>query len=151
MQRVSSNFTIFFKLFLPTFWGVFFGMFALFVVFYNNSELVIFQNTTVKITICLTYFAFFTLLYFTIFQLKRVEFGLKEYHVSDYFTTYRLIYEDIESVKEINILGWLLIVIKLKGKGSFGKRFFFLANKFLYHSFLDENPALASYFKKEVD
>lgn len=61
------------------------------------------------------------------------------YHVSDYFSTYRLLYEDIERVREIAIFRWILVIITLKGKSRFGRKIVFLANKNLYLTFLLEH------------
>lgn len=143
MQRVSTNFTIFFKLFIPTFWAVFFGMFTLFVLFYNQSEILLLQNIWLKIGILGFYLIFFALVYFTLFQLKRVEMGDEDYSVSDYFNTYRYIYEDIDHVTETRLFSWILVRVHLKGKSSLGKKISFLADKELYNSFLLEHPAAA--------
>lgn len=143
MQRVSTNFTLFFKLFIPTFWAVFFGMFTLFALFYNQSEILLLQNIGFKIGLVVFYLLFFTIVYFTLFQLTRVEMGDEDYSVSDYFNTYRLIYEDIDQVTETHLFSWILVRVHLKGKSSLGKKISFLADKNLYNTFLIEHPGAA--------
>jgi hypothetical protein len=139
MQRVSTNLTLFLKLFFPTFWAVFFGMFTLFALFYQQSEILLLQHWGFKLSVLSLYLFFFTFFYFTLFQLKRVEMGIDCYHVSDYFSTYRMVYEDIDRVREIPVLRWILVIITLQGKSRFGRKIMFLANKNLYLTFLLEH------------
>lgn len=139
-HRVSTNFTLFLKLFLTPFWAVFFGLFTLFVLFYTQSEILFLQNPLFKGVIFTVYALFFVLFYFTLWQLRRVELGEQEYLVSDYFNTYRLIYEDIDVISESSIFKWTLVGIHLKGKGKLGRKIYFLANKDLYSRFFDQHP-----------
>lgn len=139
-HRVSTNATLLLKLFLPTFWTVFFGMFTLFVLFYTQSEILFLQNPMTKAVVLGVYTLFFALFYFTLWQLRRVELGETEYLVSDYFNTYRLIYDDINFISEASILKWTLVGIHLKGKGKLGRKIYFLANKDLYQRFFNQFP-----------
>lgn len=144
MHRVSTNFTLFFKLFIPTFWAVFFGLFTLFAIFYTQSEILLLQNIWFKLGVLGFYLLFFAIVYLTLFQLKRVEMGEDAYSVSDYFKTYRLIYDDIHHVTETALFSWTLVSIHLKGKSSLGKKIRFLADRNLYAGFLAEHPTTAS-------
>lgn len=144
MQRVSTNATLFLKLFFPVYWAVFFGMFTLFALFYNDSELIIFQSWTVKFTVLGIYILFFLLFYFTLFQLQRVEMADTHYVVSNYLNTYKYVFEDVEKITETPFLRWIIVTIHLKGKGSLGKKIIFLANKRLYTDFMNENPSVSS-------
>jgi hypothetical protein len=148
MFRVSSNLTLFLKLFIPVFWMVFFGMFTTFVFVYGGAEILLLQGNTFKLWLSVFYISFFLLIYCTLFQLKRVEFGEDFYTVSNYFDTYRYIYNDIKHVREIKILKWILVIITLEGKGKFGKKIYFLANTGLYLQFFMDNPELASTWQK---
>lgn len=147
MQRVSSNSTLFFKLFLPTAWIVFFTTFtvALFVV--DRQSLPFLTSPVFKYPFLALYVLFFLLLYKTVMQLKRVELGIDYYVVSNYFKTYRLLYDDIERIKILPLGSLQLISFHLKAKGSFGKKIVFLASKNLFELALKSNPALDEKFK----
>jgi hypothetical protein len=96
------------------------------------------------------YLLFFALLYFTVMQLKRVEMGQDCYYVSNYLKTYRLVYEDIESVSTIPLFRLQIMTFKLKAKGSFGKKITFLASKQLLEIFYESNPEVASHIKNKT-
>src|SRR5690606_35947421 len=117
-HRVSTNLTLLLKLFIPTFWAVFFGLLTLFFLFYSQSEILFLQSLWIKLAALLFYITFLLFFYFTFWQLKRVEMGANEYYISDYFNTYRLVYDDIRRVSEMTIFKWILVRITLKGKGS---------------------------------
>lgn len=140
MYRVSSNSTIFFKLFLPTFWIVFFGLFTAFTFFYDDSQILLLTLPEFKYGILAFYFIFIILLYFTIIRLKRVEMGPDHYYVSNYLKNYKLIYEDIKEVSQISLGKFTLVKFHLAGKSSLGKSIIFLANSFLYQNFLNSHP-----------
>ncbi|MBK6785687.1 MAG: hypothetical protein IPN49_00685 [Saprospiraceae bacterium] len=148
MFRVSSNLTLFLKLFIPIFWMVFFGMFVAFVLIYEGAEILLLQSMSFKIWVLVLYLIFLSFIYFTFFQLKRVEFGKDFYTVSNFFDTYRYIYSDIKNVKEIKLFRWILVVVTLEGKGRFGKKIFFLANPNLYQMFFTDFPEVASVWEK---
>ncbi|HRG42193.1 MAG TPA: hypothetical protein PLC27_12360, partial [Saprospiraceae bacterium] len=93
------------------------------------------------------YLIFFALIYFTIIQLKRVELGPDFYYVSNYLKTYKLIYDDIESVHIIPLGRLMLVTFKLKASGSFGNKIVFLASKQLYEMFMASHPTVASHLK----
>ncbi|MBK8515479.1 MAG: hypothetical protein IPL55_04075 [Saprospiraceae bacterium] len=140
MQRVSSNSTIFFKLFIPTVWIVFFTTFtaALFIV--DSQSLPLLTSPLFKYPFLLIYVLFFCILYFTFMQLKRVELAGDFYYVSNYFKTYKMVYDEISSINMINLGGLQLIIFRLNAKGSFGNKIVFLASRQLMRIFLDTHP-----------
>ncbi len=140
MQRVSSNLTLFFKLFIPTVWIVFFTVFTLTLFVVDEQQIPFLTSPMFKYPFLAAYLLFFALIYFSIMQLKRVEMGPEYYYVSNYFKTFRLVYEDIESINIIGLDRLQIMTFHLKAKGSFGKKITFLGSKNLYNSFLDENP-----------
>lgn len=143
MQRVSSNFTVFLKLFIPTAWIVFFTVFTALLFIVSEQQLPLLTSPPVKYSFLAGYLIFFALLYFTIMQLKRVEMAADCYVVTNYLKTYRLVYEDIASVKIIPLGKLQVITFGLVAKGSFGKKITFLANKQLYELFLSSHPDVA--------
>ncbi|MFN8339793.1 MAG: hypothetical protein U0T36_12325 [Saprospiraceae bacterium] len=148
MHRVSSNFTVFFKLFLPTVWIVFFSIFTISLFTVDEQTLPFLTSPAFKYPFLIAYLIFFALIYFTIMQLKRVELGTDCYYVSNYIKTYRLIYEDIDSIKIFPIGRLELFTFQLKAKGSFGNKIVFLASKQLMEMFRQSHPDLDQYFKE---
>jgi hypothetical protein len=148
MQRISSNFTLFLKLFLPTVWIVFFTVFTVALFLVDEQELPFLTSPIFKYSFLVGYLLFFALIYFTLMQLKRVELGSDCYYVTNYFKTYRLIYDDIESIHIIPLGRLQVITIRLKAKGSFGKKIQFLANRQLYELFMASNPEVNAIFSK---
>jgi hypothetical protein len=147
MQRVSSNFTVFFKLFLPTVWIVFFTIFTISIFTIDSNTLPFLTSPIFKYPFLVAYLLFFALIYFTIMQLKRVEMGPDCYYVSNYLKTYRLVYDDIESVSSIPLFRLQIMTFKLKAKSSFGNKITFLASQQLYEIFGQSNPEVADYLR----
>ncbi len=150
MHRISSNLTILLKIFIPTVWVVFFTTILIVIFTVNSQTLPVLTSTSFRIGYVIFYVLFLTIIYFSIFQLKRVEFGEDSYIVTNYLKTYRLIYEDIEQV-DITELGRLkLIKLKLKAKGSFGKTISFLASSKLYEIFMQSHPNVEEIFNSLI-
>lgn len=145
MQRISSNLTIFFKLFIPTVWIVFFTIFTISIFTIDGQSLPFLTSPIFKYPFLAGYLIFFALIYFTIIQLKRVEMGPEHYFVSNYLKTYRLIYDDIESISIIPLGRLQIMTLRLKAKGSFGQKITILASKQLYGLFLKMYPEVASH------
>lgn len=143
MQRVSSNLTLFFKLFIPTVWIVFFTVFTITLFVSNEQQIPFLTSPSFKYPFLGAYLFFFMLIYLTLIQLKRVEMDKDFYYVSNYFKTYKLIYNDIDKITKTPIGRLMVVTFKLKAKGSFGKKITFLASKNLYEIFLNENPEVA--------
>lgn len=151
MHRVSSNFTLFFKFFIPVLWSVFFGLFtiALFVV--HESDLPFLTSTAFKFPFLIFYILFFLFLYFTFFQLRRVELGDEtSYYVSTYFKHFMLIYEDIKEVKVIKAPFFTVYTIRLKAKSKLGLSITFLADQSAIVHFLKSETEGASAFNVKI-
>ncbi len=120
--QISSNFTLLFKIALPVFWTVFFGGFAVSALTtdmyrsFNMSAMAFRTMTT------LFFLSGVLFLYFTFWQLKRVEFSPDTFYVSDYFKHYRYGYGMIQSIHYINLIFFRLMIIELTQKGHFGKK-----------------------------
>lgn len=143
MHRVSSNFTIFFKIFIPTVWLVFFTSILIMVFTISSQMLPAITTSGFKIGYTIFYLLFLIFIYFTIFQLKRVELGADYYFATNYFKTYKLIYDDIKSIETIEFGRFILITFNLQGKSSLGKKITFLASKQLYQIFIDSHLEVA--------
>ncbi len=148
MQRVSSNFTVFFKLFIPTVWIVFFTIFTISIFTIDDQSLPFLTSPVFKYPFLAGYLIFFALIYFTIIQLKRVELGPDFYYVSNYLKTYKLVYEDIASVSIFSLGRLMIVSFRLKASGSFGNKIVFLASKQLYEMCMASHPTVALQLKE---
>ncbi|MFZ1751640.1 MAG: hypothetical protein WAU01_15685 [Saprospiraceae bacterium] len=148
MQRVSSNLTLFLKLFIPTTWIVFFTVFTAALFMIDDKQLPFLTSPVFKYPFLLVYIIFFLLLYFTVIQLKRIELGPEFYIATNYFKTYRLSYQDIRKVSILGLGPWKIVKFGLAAKSSFGKNIVFLADSELYDLFLHTNPDVQNLLKE---
>ncbi len=136
-RRISSSLTLFFRLFLPTFWTVFFGAFTIGLLLTSQLPAVL-DNIYFRIGLILFYLSGLVFLYFTCLQLKRVEIDPDFVYVTNYLKTYRYPFHNIESITETNLGLFHLATIRFKEKGSFGKKIHFLESRFKFQSALEE-------------
>lgn len=147
MKQVSSSLTLFFKIFIPTFWMAFFGFFILALLRYGADQMPIFRSIEFKIGALIFYFTGLLSLYYFFMRLKRVEIDDTHIYVTNYFKTYKYPYNDIAEIKESNILFFKKIKIKLLSKGAFGQNFTFIASKKRWSEFVEEKIAMLSHLK----
>jgi hypothetical protein len=147
MHHISSNTTLFLRIFAPTFWMVFFGIFALSTFFMD----VAYFGEIPAFLFRIGAMAFFLLggvvLYFTLMRLKRVEASCEHLYVSNYFKTVRYTWESVESIRQRELAGIKLFTIRLAGAGRFGSRIHFLGNEKRLLSLLEACPERAAWFK----
>ncbi len=142
MQRLSSNLTLFFKLTIPVGWVSFFGLFALVIFLVDTTDKPLLASQYFRYGFLAFFFIFLVLIYFTIFQLKRVEHEEGYIFVTDYFKTIKFPIENIKKVSTMN-LGLVKVVwFHLRSKGFFGSRIPFLAKKATFKVFEINNAAL---------
>ena len=150
MQRVSSNFTIFLKLFIPTFWLVFFGMFTIASLFIENEYNPLFNTLKYKLILSASYLLGALLLLLTLMRLKRVDFAVDSFYVSNYFKTYKYTYDSIASIAEKNYGLFRTIHINLKAKGALGKRIVFLPNYKFLTDFIKDHPEVFNKIEENI-
>ena len=138
--RVSSNLTLVLKIFFPTLWIAFFGLLTLAIFFSSGEENLLFGDWTFKLSVLGFFLLFLVFIYFTIMKLLRVEFKEDAFSVSNYFQTYQYQYEDIEEIKEYDILIKTIVCIKMKGLTKHGQNIYFLKSKAWYNGFVKNNP-----------
>jgi len=143
MQRISSNATLFLKIFIPTFWMVFFGAFTIAIwsveVPYFGPIPAIWMKLglTAFLVLGVTFF------YFTLLNLKRVELDELYVYASNYYKTYRYPYHNIEKITERDMALFHVVRIYLKVPGNFGKKLTFLLDEDMFQDFLNKYPAVA--------
>ena len=142
MQRVSSNLTIFLKLFLPTFWIVFFGAFTGVILLSKNSYFGQFPALPFKIGTVFFYLSGLVMFYFTLLKLKRVELGREQLYVTNYFKHVRYPYRDVEMIEDSSIGFFRTATVQLKAAGTFGSRITFVVSGANYDHFWKTHPEL---------
>ncbi len=148
--RISSNLTMMLALFLPTFWMVFFGLFALAILFSDQSTLPFPGIPYIRWVILAIVLFFFLIIRFTIMKLRRVEVSNTHFFASNYFKTYSYAFQDIEKITELNFGLFQVLKLRLKYKGKFGKKISFLLNKTQLNFYLENVDAddITSILKK---
>ena len=126
MNRLSSNWTLMLKLFIPIFWTVFFGAFV--VAAYTSNPIEAPQIANPSFRLQSTIFVLVGIVFFalTFFRLKRVDADDKYIYISNYFKTYRYPADTIEKITIYNHLVLKAAHLRFKGKSSFGKKIIFI-------------------------
>jgi hypothetical protein len=140
MQRVSSNLTIFFKLFVPSVYITFFGLVSIMFLVIDPGDFPLAGNPFIKYGVISVYLFFVVLIYFTLMSLKRVEFGDGHLIVSNYFKTFRYRFEDVERMYEYNLGLFTIVTIVMKAKTKMGRKIRFLAQMKYFNDYLEAHP-----------
>ncbi len=150
MRKISTSGTIFLKLVLPIFWLVFFGSITVALFIYSPEGL----NTTgsyfkwiwifgwmfhIALFLVFGFVGWTALLYFTVFQLKRVEGDEKGLFISNYFRHVYIAFESIDKFEDTNLGPFLWVRVSFSRPTYFGKRIHFLASKTRFNLFVEEN------------
>lgn len=149
MRRISSSATLFLKIFLPTFWLVFFGALTVAILISGDGKDPLLGNWIFKGGVLAFFILGALILYFTLMQLKRVEFDREYLYVTNYFKTVRYPLEDIEFVSETNLIAFHLGHVRLKASGVFGRKIHFLQSRQKFEDFVKADPTMAVYLKSE--
>ncbi|RME12196.1 MAG: hypothetical protein D6816_01205 [Bacteroidetes bacterium] len=144
MHRISSNWTLFFKIFLPTFWMVFFGALTIALWMVDTPYFGNIPAMPFKLGMTFFFLVGTAALYFTLMQLLRVDLDEGHLFLSNYFKTYRYPFSEIDSISERDVVFFHLVRIKFKGKGHFGSRISFLLDDSMLRAFFQKHPEAAA-------
>ncbi|MBK8735641.1 MAG: hypothetical protein WBB26_07340 [Saprospiraceae bacterium] len=122
MRRLSSHITLFFALFFPIFWFVFFGALCAAIWIVDPEDVISIQANYTRFGYTIFFILFALLIYKYFFKLRRVEYDAEFIYVTNYFKTVKIPFEQIQSIKSNTVFGLILIKIKLKFKGTFGSQ-----------------------------
>lgn len=142
MHRVSTNLTLFYKFFVPVFWIVFFGSMTIAAFVYDNDFYGEIPGGPFRIGLVIFFISGLIMFLFTLMRLKRVEMGNDGMYVTNYFKHLRYPYDNIEKIAESEFLFFKVVTIHLRAKGTFGKKFTFLASRDRYAEFWRNYPNL---------
>jgi len=143
MLRLSSNITLILKIALPVLYATFFGMFVL-SVFMIDTNFLLLSHPIFRTVLVIFYVLMITIIYFTFWRLRRVEYQAGHFYVSDYFKNYRYSIGDVASLKLSNLGVATIGKIILSGKGSLGKNIYFISKATNIQSFKEMEPHLFS-------
>jgi hypothetical protein len=136
MQRISSNLTLFYKFFIPTFVWTILGAFT--VVVLNLAAV----KTTTRLLVLGIFLGMVALLYFTVLRLKRVEIDEEYLYVTNYFKHVRYPLQNVEKIVERDFIIIRTATVHLHRAGSFGKTMTFIPSGSLFNNFWKEHPEL---------
>lgn len=151
MHRISSNLTLILKIFIPTLWMSFFGIFTAAVVLSKVGEFPLFNFLWFKLGLVAFFLAFTAFFYFTFMQLLRVELDKEFVYASNYFKTYRYPFHNVERMVEKDLGLFTLVKIHLKKPGKFGKKINFLLDEAMLKDFLEKNPEMVEQILRMKD
>ena len=132
MYRLSSNYTLLWKIFIPVFYVTFFGLLVLVCHFSDEGDLPFLTSPIARLVITSCYLIFVILMYFTIMNLKRVEADDQYYYVTNYFNTYRYLKTDVEKISSSDYGIWIWNTLHMKQVTKFGRNIRFIGNPAVY-------------------
>ncbi len=142
MERVSSNLTLFYRIFVPVFWIVFFGSASAALIILPYQFVGNIPAGPFRIGVGFFFFSGAALLYFTLMQLKRVEIGGGFVYVTNYFKNYRYPFHNIERIEVSTFLFFSIASIYLRTPGNFGRKITFAPERSRFRAVLEANPEL---------
>lgn len=137
--RVSSSWTLFYKIFIPTVWIVFVGTFTVFS-FMSAQVRALPYGFALQGTMVMVMLLGLAFLWFTLMDLKRVEMAEDSFYVTNYFKTFRYGYKSIKRIADIDLFVIRIGVIEFVSKSSFGKKVFFVERKKVWEDFITSHP-----------
>lgn len=138
--RISSSLTLFFKVFIPTVWAVFFGSFMILIFLMGADLSPVFAGYVPKLIYVILFAVFFLLLRFTIMRLKRIELTEEAFYVTNYFKTFRYTYDSLDKVSEMDFILMKILVFRFKTTSTFGKKVFCIKRSSVWKEFNSKFP-----------
>lgn len=141
MFRLSSNATLFFKIFLPVFWTTVMVGVNLVVWFAPEHYFGGLPLTSLRYAVLFTLIVGAAGMWLLLWPLMRVETDGTDVYVSNYFRTAYYNWErDVVGIEESGFPLFRLCWLELNGVGSFGRRLRFLGSKKLLAEFREAFP-----------
>lgn len=138
-QAVSSRWTLFLKLLLPTVWICFFGGMAIGILFVDIEVAAPFTPFSAKLLIISFAISTIGLFYLLFMRIKWVALDEEYIYVSNFFKVFRYTYSSISGIEESRILWARRIKIEFHAPTAFGKSIFFLSSHYWAY-FLEKHP-----------
>ena len=148
-RQLSSSWTLGFRIFLPTFWIAFFGVFFVTTLLTDKNQIGQMSMNGLRWGLLIFISIFVFVFWKTVLRLKRIDADNEYVYVTNYFKNVRYPHADIEKL-ELSI-GIILNygTLVLKGKGVFGSNILFLASRKRIEIFMLENPQLVDWIEEK--
>ncbi len=140
MQRISSNASLFWKIFFPTFWFAFYGILTVALWAYTGEEQSFLLDKGFRWGITIFYVLGSFVIFLTILQIKRVEYEDEKLYVTNYFRTIRIPFELISHISIQNFGVFKRGKIYLHKNTPFGKSIVFMVTVKLIEDLMEEHP-----------
>ncbi len=141
--QLSSNSTLFYRLFVPTLWLGFFGAFFLAIFFSEKPEIGGLNLNSLKWELLAFVLTFVVVFKFTLWKLLRIDADMEYIYVTNYFRTVRYPLQDVEKIEVSRGFIYQYGTLYLKGKGYFGQNLSFIASKPRVEKFIAAEPVIA--------
>lgn len=125
MIRITSNWTLFWKLFIPLIYSTWMLAFGLALLFADNSNFDLFFSSTSKMIYWAVILLIISFFYFKFWTFKRIEFDEDHFYITNYFKTIRLPHAGVDRIT-YGSLGKHTAKLYLKNKGYFGNKIRFV-------------------------
>jgi len=143
-ECLSSNSTLFWRVFIPIFGTVFFtGLLLTFLLIPGEDLYLPFPILWGRVFIFVIWIGWFLLMRLTLWRFKRVDASNTHFFVTNYWITVRYPWSDVEKTEEKKRLGRRIVNIYLRAPGRFGQKISFLPDKRL-GDWKKENPGIFS-------
>lgn len=140
MAQVSTNLTLFYRLFLPIFFGVFLGALVVFLWLHPQAYYGNLRGDYLRYGATLAFVVLVIVTLFTVWRLRRVEMNREWVYVTDFFSQARYPWAGVAQVRETSLGIFSLVHVDLRQAGSFGKTLTFLASVSRWRMFKEEHP-----------
>lgn len=136
---LSSNMTLFWRVFVPVFGTVFFTGLLLATWLTDEEELYLSYSVLwIRVPIALIWLAWALLVWKKLWPLRRVDADDAYLFVTNYWTTLRYLWADVERIEERRHWGRLVVHLHLKAPGRWGNVIHFLPGSH-YRAWMEEN------------
>jgi hypothetical protein len=140
MNQVSTNLTLFYRIFLPVFFGVFLGALIIFMWMHPQSYYANIEGSTFRIALTVAYALMMIFFALTVWRLRRVEMSPEWVYVTDFFRQARYPWSNVQAVHETPTGLLRLVHVEFSEPGTFGKRATFIASRSRWRLFKEEFP-----------
>ena len=143
-ECLSSNATLFWRVFTPIFGTVFFtGLLLTFLLIPGEDLYLPFPVLWGRIFVFVIWLGWILLMRRTLWRLKRIDASATHFFVTNYWITARYPWIDVEKIEEKKRLGRRVINIYLRAPGRFGQKISFLPGDRL-EVWKNEHPGIFS-------
>ncbi len=147
MTNVSSILTLALRIFLPTFFIVFYGLLMIVSLFSKEEYVANIPMPYFRIFSISLFFSTLVIIYFTILKLRRVELDANTLFISDYFKQAKYPLSNIESITERDYFLFKIVTLHLQQSGIFGKQITFMPSGRRWPKYKKSHPELVETYQ----